>query len=350
MVNRKKTRTIKIGNTAIGGQGPILIQSMTNTDTRDVNKTLEQISALTDAGCEIIRVSVYDEKCATAVREIKDSILIPLVADIHFDYKLAIAAVENGADKIRINPGNIGSEDNVKKVVDAVKLNGAAIRVGVNSGSVEKDIEKEYGNGAQALAKSAILNVRMIEKFGFDKIVVSLKSSDVLECIKAYEIFSDESDYPLHIGVTEAGDYESSIVKSSMALGSLMLDGIGDTIRVSITGDPVLEIDAAKSILQCAGVRKFGVDIISCPTCGRCHIPVKDIVDKVKNALKGMDKPIKVAVMGCIVNGPGEAKHADVGIAGGDGRGAIFAHGELIKTVDEDKLVEELLDYIKTHF
>ncbi|MEZ4357024.1 MAG: flavodoxin-dependent (E)-4-hydroxy-3-methylbut-2-enyl-diphosphate synthase [Eubacteriales bacterium] len=350
MSERKKTKVVKIGNTAIGGGNLVLIQSMTDTDTRDVEKTLQQISKLCDAGCEIVRVAVFDEECVKSLRKIKDVITIPLVADIHFDYKLAVAAVENGADKIRINPGNIGNEQNIKKVVDAAKLAGAAIRVGVNSGSVEKEIEDKYGNGAEALAKSAIQNVRIIEKFGFDSIVVSLKSSDVSECIKAYEIFSAKSDYPLHIGVTEAGDYESSIVKSSMALGSLLINGIGDTIRVSITGDPVLEIGAAKSILQYAGVRKFGIDIVSCPTCGRCRIPLKDIVKEVKAGLKGVDKPIKVAVMGCIVNGPGEAKHADVGIAGGDGRGAIFAHGELIKTVDENRLVEELLDYIKTHF
>ena len=342
-----RTRQVDIGGVLIGNGNPVAIQSMTNTDTRDVEATAAQIKALEEHGCEIARVSVYDETCAKAVRKIKERIAIPLVADIHFDYRLAIRAMEEGADKIRINPGNIGGQDRVKQVVDAAKQHHVPIRVGVNSGSVEKEFLDKYGRCPRALCESAQKNVHLLEKLGFDDIVVSIKSSDVRECVESYRLFAQQSDRPLHLGVTEAGTYDTSIVKSSLALGALLLDGIGDTIRVSITGDPVREVEAAKSILQGLGLRAFGVEIISCPTCGRTRIPVEKIALEVQKRLSDIDKPLKIAVMGCVVNGPGEAKEADVGIAGGDGKGAIFAKGKLVKTVEEDRLAEELEMYVR---
>lgn len=347
---RKKTREIKIGNTAIGADNPVLIQSMTNTDTKDIQKTVLQIKALQRKGCEIVRVSVYDMDCAKALQHIKNAISIPLVADIHFDHNLAIAAMEYGADKIRINPGNIGGEENVKKVIAVAKKKNKPIRIGVNAGSLEKELLLQYGKPtAEALVKSALLNVKMFEKYDFSDIVVSIKSSGVPDCVESYRLFSAQSDYPLHIGVTEAGDYDTSIIKSSAALGALLLEGIGDTLRISITGDPVKEVEAAKELLQYCGVRSFMPEIISCPTCARTKIDVEGIVKKVKEFTQNIDKPIKIAVMGCIVNGPGEAREADIGVAGGNGKGAIFAKGELIKSVPEENLAEELIAYIKSN-
>ena len=344
------TKTVAVGNIIIGGGNSVSIQSMTSTDTRDIDATVSQIERLEAAGCEIVRAAVFDEQCVSAFREIKKRIKLPIVADVHFDYKLAVGALNAGADKVRINPGNIGGKDKVKEVVAAAKANGAAIRVGVNSGSLDQDVERELGKNAAALCESAVRAVDMVEGFGFEDIVVSVKSSDVRTCIKANELFSKRRLYPLHIGLTEAGDYSSSIIKSSAALGALLSQGIGDTIRISITGDPVEEVTAAKSLLQFMGLRAFGVEIISCPTCGRTRIDVLSMVEKVKQATKDIKKPIKIAVMGCVVNGPGEAKNADVGIAGGDGRGALFAKGELVAAFSEDRLVDELLQYITENF
>jgi (E)-4-hydroxy-3-methylbut-2-enyl-diphosphate synthase len=323
---------------------------MANTDTKDIQKTVRQIKTLQRAGCEIIRAAVYDIECAYAIGAIKKKIQIPLVADIHFDYKLAISALENGADKIRINPGNLGGAENLIKVTQVAKKLSKPIRIGVNAGSLEKEILAQYGKPcAEALAKSALLNVRIMEGCGFGDIVVSIKSSDVCECVQACRMFSDKCDYPLHIGVTEAGDYETSIIKSSAALGALLLDGIGDTLRISITGNPVNEIKAAQALLQYCGIRSFAPEIISCPTCARTGIDVEAIVKLVRKNTKDIHKPIKIAVMGCIVNGPGEAKEADIGVAGGQGKGALFAKGQLIKTVPEERLAEELIAYIREY-
>ena len=347
-IQSKKTRAVKIGDRTIGAGNPVLIQSMTNTDTKDTAKTLRQIKALQREGCEIIRSAVYDLECAKAIETIKSKISIPFVADIHFDYKLAIAALEYGADKIRINPGNIGGDENLKLVTAEARKLSRPIRIGVNSGSLEKDILSKYGAPcAQALCESAQHSIRVMEDCGFNDIVVSIKSSSVAECVQACRLFSEKSDYPLHIGVTEAGDYDTSIIKSSAALGALLLDGIGDTLRVSITGNPVKEIQAARELLQYCGLRTFKPEIISCPTCARTGIDVEGIVKQVRKYTRNIHKPIKIAVMGCIVNGPGEAKEADIGVAGGQGKGALFAKGQLIKTVPEEKLTEELIAYIK---
>ena len=350
MAQRRNTRAVRIGSRVIGGGNPVLIQSMTNTDTRDVAATVRQIKALQNRGCEIVRVSVYDEDCAKALPAIKRAISIPLVADIHFDYRLAILAMEHGADKIRINPGNLGGEENLRKVAEAAKELRLPMRIGVNAGSLEKELLTRYGAPtAEVLSQSALRSLALLEKFGFYDTVVSIKSSSVPECVEACRFFSKESDYPLHIGLTEAGDYESAVVKSSAALGALLLQGIGDTLRISVTGSPLKEIDAAKQLLQYCGVRHFMPEIISCPTCGRTGIDVEGIVRRVKKEARHWGKPIKIAVMGCIVNGPGEAREADIGIAGGNGKGAIFAKGALLKSVDEDKLVEELISYIEAN-
>lgn len=347
-IQRKNTRAVKIGDRTIGAGNPVLIQSMTNTDTKDTVKTLRQIKALQRVGCEIIRAAVYDLECAKAIEAIKNKISIPFVADIHFDYKLAITALEYGADKIRINPGNIGGDEKLKLVTAAAKKLSRPIRIGVNAGSLEKEILARYGAPcAQALCESALHSVRVMEDCGFDDIVVSIKSSSVAECVAACRLFSEKSDYPLHIGVTEAGDYAASVIKSSAALGALLLDGIGDTLRVSVTGSPIKEIQAARDLLQYCGIRAFKPEIISCPTCARTDIDVESIVKRIRKYTKNINKPIKIAVMGCIVNGPGEAKEADIGIAGGRGKGALFAKGQLIKTVSEESLTEELIAYIE---
>ena len=340
---RDNTKVINIGQCAIGGGNPVAIQSMTNTKTEDVEATVSQILRLEEAGCDIIRCAVPTMEAARALSKIKERIHIPLVADIHFDYKLAIAAIENGADKIRINPGNIGSEERVKAVVDAAKERNIPIRVGVNSGSLEKEIIEEYGKvTAEGLVKSALNKVHMIEKMGYDNLVISIKSSDVLMCIRAHELIAKETDYPLHVGITESGTIMSGNIKSAIGLGNILYQGIGDTIRVSLSGDPVEEVRSAKLILRTLGLRKGGVTVVSCPTCGRTQIDLIGLAGKVENLVKDMDLDIKVAVMGCVVNGPGEAREADIGIAGGKGEGLLIKKGEIIKKVPENELLGAL--------
>lgn len=338
-----KTREVHIGNKVIGGGNPILIQSMTNTKTEDVAATVAQINALTEAGCDIIRCAVPTMEAALAIREIKPYISIPLVADIHFDYKLAIAAMENGADKIRINPGNIGSAERVRAVVDVAKERNIPIRVGVNSGSLEKSLVEKYGGvTVEGIVESALDKVHMIEDMGCDNLVISIKSSDVLMCVKAHELISTQTDHPLHVGITEAGTLISGNIKSSIGLGLILSQGIGDTIRVSLTGDPLEEIKSAKLILRTLGLRKGGIEVVSCPTCGRTKIDLIGLANKVETMVAGYPLDIKVAVMGCVVNGPGEAKEADIGIAGGIGEGLIIKHGEIYKKVPENELLDAL--------
>ncbi|MBZ4663513.1 MAG: ispG [Caloramator sp.] len=346
-MNRRRTKKVKVGNIFVGGDSPISVQSMTNTDTRDVNKTVEQIKRLQSEGCEIIRVAVPDFEAADAIKEIVKQINIPLVADIHFDYRLAIKSVENGANALRINPGNIGSEIRIKEVVDAAKFYSVPIRVGVNSGSLEKEILEKYKRPCpEALVESALRNVEILEKYNFNDIVISVKSSNVKEMVDSYRLLSKNTEYPLHLGVTEAGTIYSGTVKSAIGIGALLLDGIGDTIRVSLTDDPIEEIKLGKEILQACGVRRFGVEIISCPTCGRTSIDLIGLAKRVEEELKNINKPIKVAVMGCVVNGPGEAKEADIGIAGGIKEALIFKKGKIIKKVSEENIISELIEEI----
>jgi len=347
---RDNTRVVKIGDRLIGGGNPIAIQSMTNVPTEDVNSCVSQILSLEKAGCEIIRCTVPNLEAAKALSKIKEQIHIPLVADIHFDYKMAIAAIENGADKIRINPGNIGGEDKVRAVVDAAKNKNIPIRVGVNSGSLEKSIIEKYGHvTAQGIVESALDKVRMIEACGYDNIVISIKSSDVLMCVKAHEILADKTTYPLHVGITESGTVLSGNIKSSVGLGIILYEGIGDTIRVSLTGDPLEEIKSAKLILRTLGLRKGGIEVVSCPTCGRTKIDMISLANQVENMVADIPLDIKVAVMGCAVNGPGEAKEADIGIAGGNGEGLLIKRGEIVRKMPEDQLLnalrEELLSW-----
>lgn len=340
---RDNTKIIKIGDKLIGGGSPIMIQSMTNTHTEDVEATVKQILRLEKAGCDIIRCTVPTIEAAHAIKEIKKQIHIPLVADIHFDYKMAIAAMENGADKIRINPGNIGSTDKIKAVVDVAKSRNIPIRVGVNSGSLEKDIVEKYnGVTAKGLVESALDKVKIIEDLGYDNLVISIKSSDVLMCVKAHELIAEQTKYPLHVGITESGTIFSGSIKSSIGLGLILNQGIGDTIRVSLTDDPVREVEAAKLILRTLGLRKGGIEVVSCPTCGRTRIDLIGLASRVEELVKNYDLDIKIAVMGCVVNGPGEAKEADLGIAGGDGCGVLIKHGEVVKKFDEDKLLSVL--------
>lgn len=340
---RDNTKIIKIGDKLIGGGSPIMIQSMTNTHTEDVEATVKQILRLEKAGCDIIRCTVPTIEAAHAIKEIKKQIHIPLVADIHFDYKMAIAAMENGADKIRINPGNIGSTDKIKAVVDVAKSRNIPIRVGVNSGSLEKDIVEKYnGVTAKGLVESALDKVKIIEDLGYDNLVISIKSSDVLMCVKAHELIAEQTNYPLHVGITESGTIFSGSIKSSIGLGLILNQGIGDTIRVSLTDDPVREVEAAKLILRTLGLRKGGIEVVSCPTCGRTRIDLIGLASRVEELVKNYDLDIKIAVMGCVVNGPGEAKEADLGIAGGDGCGVLIKHGEVVKKFDEDKLLSVL--------
>ena len=321
-MDRTQTRTVQIGGRVIGGGNPVLIQSMTNTKTEDVNATVQQILELEKAGCEIIRCAVPTMEAAGALREIKKQIHIPLVADIHFDYRLAISSIENGADKIRINPGNIGSTDRIRAVVDAAKERNIPIRVGVNSGSLEKElVEKYHGVTAEGLAESALDKVHIIEDLGYDNLVISIKSSDVLMCARAHELLSQKTDHPLHVGITEAGTLYSGTIKSSVGLGIILYQGIGDTIRVSLTGSPLEEVKAAKLILRTLGLRKGGIEVVSCPTCGRTRIDLIGLANKTEEMVQDIPLDIKVAVMGCVVNGPGEAKEADIGIAGGVGTG-----------------------------
>ena len=326
-MSRANTRVVKIGDRVIGGGNPILIQSMTNTKTEDVEATVKQIQALTEAGCDIIRCAVPTMEAAKALSEIKKQISIPLVADIHFDYRLAIAAIENGADKIRINPGNIGSRDRIQAVVDAAKERQIPIRVGVNSGSLEKHLIEKYGGvTAEGIVESAMDKVKLIEDMGYDNLVISIKSSDVMMCVKAHELIAKQTDHPLHVGITEAGTLISGNIKSAIGLGLILNQGIGDTIRVSLTGDPLEEIKSAKLILRTLGLRKGGVEVVSCPTCGRTRIDLIGLANQVETMVSEFPLDIKVAVMGCVVNGPGEAKEADIGIAGGIGEGLSLIH------------------------
>lgn len=343
MMRRDETKQIQIGSVTIGGGNPVAIQSMTNTKTEDVQATVAQILALEKAGCEIIRCAVPTMEAAEALREIKKEIHIPLVADIHFDYRLAIAAIENGADKIRINPGNIGSRERIQVVVDKAKEYQVPIRVGVNSGSLEKELVEKYGKvTAEGLVESALDKVRLIEEMGYDKLVVSIKSSDVLMCVRAHELIADVCPYPLHVGITESGTVTAGNIKSSIGLGLILHQGIGDTIRVSLTGDPVEEIRSAKLILKTLGLRKGGIEVVSCPTCGRTKIDLIGLANQVEQMVEDIPLDIKVAVMGCVVNGPGEAKEADIGIAGGIGEGLLIKKGEIVKKVKEEELLETL--------
>ena len=340
---RDHTKVVQIGDKKIGGGNPILIQSMTNTKTENVEATVRQILELEAAGCDIIRCAVPTMEAAQALKEIKKQIHIPLVADIHFDYRLAIAAMENGADKIRINPGNIGSTERVRAVVDAAKERGIPIRVGVNSGSLEKDlVEKYHGVTAEGIVESALDKVHLIEDMGYDNLVISIKSSDVMMCVKAHELIATQTDHPLHVGITESGTIISGNIKSSIGLGLILHQGIGDTIRVSLTGDPLEEIKSAKLILRTLGLRKGGVEVVSCPTCGRTRIDLIGLANQVENMVADIPLDIKVAVMGCVVNGPGEAKEADIGIAGGIGEGLLIKNGEVYKKVPEGELLEAL--------
>ncbi len=342
-MERKITKEIKIGDRVIGGGHPILIQSMTNTKTEDVEATVAQIRQLTKAGCDIIRCAVPTMEAVEALREIKKQVEIPVVADIHFDYRLAIAAMENGADKIRINPGNIGSMERIKAVVDVAKERNIPIRVGVNSGSLEKElVEKYHGVTAEGIVESALDKVHIIENLGYDNLVISIKSSDVLMCVKAHELISTQTNYPLHVGITESGTLMSGNIKSSIGLGLILHQGIGDTIRVSLTGDPLEEIKSAKLILRTLGLRQGGIEVVSCPTCGRTQIDLIGLANRVENLVAEYPLDIKVAVMGCVVNGPGEAKEADLGIAGGIGEGLLIKHGEVVKKMPEDELLMAL--------
>jgi (E)-4-hydroxy-3-methylbut-2-enyl-diphosphate synthase len=344
MIKRRKTRQIKIGTVPVGGDAPVTVQSMTNTDTRNVEETVAQIKRLEKAGCELIRVAVVDMQAAAAIRPIREQVLIPLIADIHFDHRLAVASMENGAQAIRINPGNIGGPRKLSKVVDAAKAHAVPIRVGVNSGSLEKDILKKHGHPTPAaLTESALRNVDLLEKQGFQEIKISIKSSDPLTTVEAYRELASRCDYPLHLGVTEAGGLIAGTVKSSVALGILLYEGIGDTFRISLTRDPVEEIRVGYEILRALNIRHRGPELISCPTCGRCQVNLFNLADEVEHHIQPIETPLKIAVMGCVVNGPGEAKEADIGVAGGKGVGIIFKKGKLYKKVAENELLEVFL-------
>ena len=343
MTYRDNTKRIRIGDKYIGGGSRVLIQSMTNTKTENVEDTVKQILALEEEGCDIIRCTCPSLEAAEAIGKIKKQIHIPLVADIHFNYQMAIAAVENGADKIRINPGNIGSSERIKAVVDACKERNLPIRVGVNSGSLEKNLIEKYGGvTAEGIIESALDKVRIIEDLGYDNLVISIKSSDVMMCVKAHELIAKKTDYPLHVGITESGTVKRGTIKSSVGLGIILYQGIGDTIRVSLTGDPVEEITCAKILLKSLGLRKDGIEVVSCPTCGRTDIDLIGLANKVEELVEDYSLDIKVAVMGCIVNGPGEAKEADIGIAGGKGEGMLIKKGKVVKRVKEDELLKVL--------
>lgn len=340
---RERTKVVQIGGCLIGGENPIAIQSMTNTKTEDVRATVSQILELEEAGCDIVRCAVPTMEAAAALAGIKEQIHIPLVADIHFDYRLAVAAIENGADKIRINPGNIGSKDRVQAVVNAAKERDIPIRVGVNSGSLEKELIEKYGRvTAEGLVESALAQVNLIENMGYGNLVISIKSSDVLICIRAHELIAGQTDYPLHVGVTESGSLTAGNIKSAVGIGNILYQGIGDTIRVSLTGSPVEEVRSAKLILKALGLRRGGVTVVSCPTCGRTQIDLIGLAAKVEKLVENMDLSIKVAVMGCVVNGPGEAKEADIGIAGGKGEGLLLRKGEVVRKVPEENLLDAL--------
>ena len=348
ITQRKRTRQINLGNIAIGGNAPIAVQSMTNTRTQDIAATAAQIHQLESAGCEIVRVAVPDQQAASAIAGIKAKIAIPLIADIHFDHRLAIAAAEAGADGLRINPGNIGSAAKVKAVVDCARAHHIPIRIGVNAGSLEKDLLQKHGGvTADAMVESAFRHVAQLQAFDFDQIKISLKASDVQRTVEAYRLLSSQTDLPLHVGITEAGGLYAGIVKSAIGIGMLLAEGIGDTLRVSLTRDPVEEVRVGFEILKALAIRRRGPEIISCPTCGRCNIDLFDIAEQIEKALLVKTTPVKIAIMGCVVNGPGEAKEADIGIAGGDGFGILFEKGKVIKKFPQDKLVSELLSAIE---
>ena len=346
MIQRRKSKQIQIGNIKIGGDAPISVQSMTNTDTRDIKSTLKQINNLAEAGCELVRLAILNAEAADAVKELKKSSPLPLIADIHFDYRLAIKCIENGIDALRINPGNIGKEEHTKKVVALAKTNNVPIRIGINAGSLEKEIEKLDIPLAEKMVMSALRHVNILEDNNFDKIKISLKSSDVNTTIEAYRLMAQKVEYPLHLGVTEAGTYYGGIIKSAVGLGTLLAEGIGDTIRVSLTDSPTEEVKAGFQILKSLGLRKKGINFISCPTCGRTQINLIELAKEVEKRLENFNKPLTIAVMGCAVNGPGEAKHADYGIAGGIKEGYIFKKGEIIKKLPEEKLVDEFINII----
>ncbi|NLX61744.1 MAG: flavodoxin-dependent (E)-4-hydroxy-3-methylbut-2-enyl-diphosphate synthase [Tissierellia bacterium] len=348
-MKRRKTRIIMVGNVPVGGNSPITVQSMTNTITKDIESTVKQIKELEDAGCHIVRAAITDFEDAKAIREIKERIKIPFIADIQFDYKLAIAAVENGADCLRINPGNIGSKEKVKEVVKCLKERKVPIRIGVNSGSIKKEfLEKYNGVNANSMVYSALEQIRLLEDMNYEEIKVSLKASNVRLTIEAYEKISEIIDYPLHLGVTEAGPVWRGTIKSSVGIGTLLAKGIGDTIRISLTGNPVEEVKVGREILRSLGLLNEGIEIISCPTCGRTKIKLVKMVEEVEEKLKNINKPLKVAIMGCSVNGPGEAREADIGIAGGQGEGLIFKKGKIIKKVKEEYLIDELIKEIES--
>jgi (E)-4-hydroxy-3-methylbut-2-enyl-diphosphate synthase len=346
---RRKSRQISLGDFPIGGTSPVSVQSMTNTDTRDVHATIDQIHRLHNAGCEIVRVAVPDEKAVQALRQIKTSIEIPLIGDIHFDYRLAIGAINAGVDGIRINPGNIGGRDKIKKILVEARRDNTCVRIGVNSGSLQKEILERYGHPTpEAMVDSALEHIRLFEELDFKNIKISLKSSNVLNTINAYELLSEKVDYPFHLGITEAGTLISGAVKNSIGIGILLFQGIGDTIRVSLSRDPVEEIKVAYEILRALDLRHRGIEFISCPTCGRCEIDLFNIAERVEKELADIKSPLKVAIMGCVVNGPGEAKEADIGIAGGRGQGVLFRKGEVVKKLPEDKLAEVLIKEVKS--
>ncbi len=348
MIQRRKSKQIQIGNIKIGGDAPISVQSMTNTDTRDIKSTLKQINNLFENGCEIVRLAILNADAAEAVKEIKKKSPLPLVADIHFDYRLAIRCIENGIDALRINPGNIGKEEHIKKVINLARINNIPVRIGINGGSLEKDIELSDIPLHEKMVMSAMRHIKILEDNNFDNIKVSLKSSDVLTTIEAYRLIANKIDYPLHLGVTEAGTYTGGIVKSSVGLGTLLAEGIGDTIRVSLTDSPVEEVKAGYMILKSLGLRQRGINFISCPTCGRTQIDLISLAKEVEKRLENFSKPLTIAVMGCAVNGPGEAKHADYGIAGGIKEGLIFKKGQIVKKLSEEKLVDEFINLIQT--
>jgi (E)-4-hydroxy-3-methylbut-2-enyl-diphosphate synthase len=350
MINRRKSNQISIGDVRIGGDAPISVQSMCNTDTRDVDKSLEQINALADAGCELVRLAVLNKDASATIKELVKRAKVPLIADIHFDYRLAIECINNGIHALRLNPGNIGNHENIKKVVDLAKQQKIPIRIGINAGSLEKEFQDKNITLAEKMVKSAQKHIRILENLDFDLIKISLKSSDVLTTIDAYKLIADKIEYPLHLGVTEAGTLKSGLVKSSVGLGSLLSLGIGDTIRVSLTENPIEEVFAGYEILKSLGLRQKGVNFISCPTCGRCQINLIDLAKKVEEKFKDLDKPITIATMGCPVNGPGEAKHADFGIAGGINEGYIFQKGEVIARVPENEIIQKLDEIIQKSF
>ncbi|RDY23897.1 flavodoxin-dependent (E)-4-hydroxy-3-methylbut-2-enyl-diphosphate synthase [Romboutsia maritimum] len=347
---RRLSREVSVGNVKIGGNNPISIQSMTNTDTRDADKTIEQIKRLEEVGCEIVRVAVPDMEAAKNIGKIKSQVNIPVIADIHFDHRLALKAIEQGVDGVRINPGNIGSIEKVKMVVEKCKERNLKIRIGVNGGSLEKELLEKYGSPtAEALVESALGHVKILEDLDFHNIVISLKSSDIYKTLDAYELISKKVDYPLHIGITESGSIKKGTIKSSIGVGALLLRGIGDTIRISLTGDPTEEVIVGKEILRSLGLLNDKIKVVSCPTCGRCNIDLISVVNEVEQKINHLEKDITIAIMGCAVNGPGEAREADIGIAGGKGEGLLFKKGEIIRKIKGDKLVEELLEEINKY-